>query len=64
MTSNQLTVMKEEKRPLQEEPEVPTIPEISDETVPLEKGYYYCVYVMLNFNKEGSVDMKQDQVDV
>ena len=44
---------------MEEEPEVPTIPEIPDETVPLEKGFYHGVYVMLHFNKEGGVDRKE-----
>ena len=30
---------------------MPKLCEIPDETVPLEKVYYYCVYVMLHFNK-------------
>ena len=38
LTSNQLTVVIVEKIPVEKKPEVPTIPEIPDETVPSEKG--------------------------
>ena len=30
----------------------------------LEKGYFHCVYVMLRFKKEVSVDSKKEQADV
>ena len=30
----------------------------------MEKGYYQCVYVILNFNKEVGIDSKEEQVDV
>ena len=49
ISSNQLTVVIVEKIPVEEEPEVSTIPEIPEEKVELEKGYYHCVYVMLQF---------------
>ena len=45
---------------MEEEPEVPTIPEIPDETVPSEKGFYHGVYVMLHFNKGDGVDRKEE----
>ena len=45
MTLNQLTVVILYKIPVEEEPEVTTIPEITDETFPLEKGYCHGVYV-------------------
>ena len=61
---NQLTIMILEKSPVEEEPEMPTIPEIPEEQVTLEKGYYCCVCVILYFNEEGGVDRKEDQVDV
>ena len=51
-SSNQLTVVIVEKITVEEEPEVSTIPEIPDEQVELEKGYYCCVYVMLQLKKE------------
>ena len=49
MSSNQLTVVILEKIPVEEEPEVSTIPEIPEEQVELQKGYYRCVYVILQF---------------
>ena len=52
-----------EKSPIEEEPEVPTIPEIPEEQVTSEKGYYHGVYVILNFNKEEGVDRKEEQED-
>ena len=41
---------------MDEEPEVSTIPEIPEDQVEKEKGYYQCVYVMLHFKKEVGVD--------
>ena len=43
---------------MEEVPEVPTITEIPDETIRLEKGCHHGVYVMLHFNREVGVDMK------
>ena len=40
-----------EKSLVEEKPEVPTIPEIPEEQVTLEEGYYHGVYVILHFNK-------------
>ena len=64
MSSNKLTVVILEKIPVEEEPEVSTIPEIPEDQVEKEKGYYRCVYVMLQFKKEVGVDSKEDQADV
>ena len=47
LPSNQLTAVIVEKIPVEEEPEVSTIPEIPEDQVKKEKGYYFCVYVML-----------------
>ena len=49
LSSNQLTVVIIEKIQVEEEPEVCAIPEIPEEKVELEKGYYLCVYIMLQF---------------
>ena len=54
----QLTVVIVEKIPAEEEPEVSTIPEIPEDQVELEKGYYCSVYVMLQFKKEVGVENK------
>ena len=43
----------------EKEPEVSEISEIPEEQVELEKGYYQCVYVMLRFKKEFSVNIKE-----
>ena len=39
-------------------------PEIPEEQVELEKGYYHCVYAMQCFKKEVGVDSKEEQADV
>ena len=49
---------------MEDEPEVSTIPEIPEDQVELEKGYYRCVYVMLQFKNEVGVDSKEDQAGV
>ena len=58
LSLNQLTVVIVENIPVEEEPEVSTIPEIPEDQVELEKGYYLCVYVVLQFKKEVSADSK------
>ena len=62
--SNQLTIVIVEKIPVEEEPKVTTIPDIPDDTVPSEKGYYHGVYDMLHFNKYNSIYRKKEQADV
>ena len=52
MALNQLTIVIVEKIPVEEESEVPTIPDIPKEQVTSEKGYYHGVYVIIHFNKE------------
>ena len=64
MYLNQLTVVIEENIPVEEEPELSTIPEIPEDQVEKDKGYYRCVYVMLQFKKDVSVDNKEYQADV
>ena len=49
LSLNQLTIVVVEKIPVEEEPEVSMIPEIPEDQVEKEKGYYRCVYVMLHF---------------
>ena len=44
---------------MEEKPKVPTITEIPDETVPLEKVYYHGFYAMLHFNNEDGVSSKE-----
>ena len=49
LSLNQLTAVLIEKIPVEEEPEISTISEIHENQVEKEKGYYRCVYVMLQF---------------
>ena len=56
--SNQLTILIVEKIPMDEEHEVPIIPEIPEEQVSSEKGYYHGVYGILHVNNEDGVDSK------
>ena len=62
--SNQLTIMIVDKIPEEKEPEVFAIPDIPEEQVELDQGYYLCFYVMLRFLKGVYVDSKEDQADV
>ena len=64
MSSNQLTVVIVEKIPEEKEPDVSETAEIPEQQVELEKGYYLCVYVMLQFKKEVVVFSKEYQTDV
>ena len=48
-----------DKRPVEEEPKIPMIPETPEEQVTLEKGYYHVVHVILNFNKEDGVERNE-----
>ena len=43
---------------------VSTIPEIPEDQIELEKGYYHCVYAMLHFKKEVGVYIKEEQAYV
>ena len=51
LSLNQITILILEKIPEETELEVFIIPEIPEEQVGLEKGYYRCVYAMLWFQK-------------
>ena len=53
-----------DKIPVEEEPEVSTIPEIPEDQVEKQKGYYRCVYVLLQFKNEVSVDSKEEQKEL
>ena len=43
---------------------MPTNPDIPEDQVELDKGYYHCVYVILHFKKEVGVDSRKEQADV
>ena len=64
LASNQLTFVIVDKIPVEEEPDVTTIPEIPEEQVPSEMICYHGVYVNVSFNKEGVFDRKEEQVNV
>ena len=49
LSSNQLTVVAEHEILVEEAPLVSTIPEIPDYIVESHKGYYVCVYFILQF---------------
>ena len=49
---------------MEEELEVPKIPDIPAEQVTSEKWYFHGVYIILKFNKEGGVESKKEHVDV
>ena len=64
MSSNQLTVVIVEKILGEKEPEFSEIYEIPEDQVELEKGYYNCVYVMMQFKKEVGFEIKEEQMDM
>ena len=64
LSLNQLTIVIVEKIPVEEEPLVSTIPEILEDQVEKENGYYRCVYVLLHFKKWGGVDSKEEQAEL
>ena len=51
MTLDQTTIITVEKIPVNEEPEVPSIDVIPDNTVYLENLFYHGIYVMQHFMK-------------
>ena len=64
MSSNKLTIVIVAKILVEEEPLVSTIPEIPEDQVEKQKGYYRCVYVLLKFKKEGYFDSKEEQAEL
>ena len=49
LSSDQFTIVVVDKILVEEEPEVSTIPEIPEDNVEKQKGYYRCVYVLQQF---------------
>ena len=41
-----------------------TIPEIPDDNVEKRKGYYQCVYVLLQFKTEDKIDNTEEQTEL
>ena len=64
LSLNQLTFVVVDKIPVEEEPLVSTIPEIPEDEVEKEKGYYWCVYVLLHLKNEDGVDSKDEQAEL
>ena len=64
LTSNQLTIVIGDESPVEKEPKVTMIPEIPEDKVTSEKGYYHGIYVIIYFCKELGSDMKEEQAYV
>ena len=58
--SVKITVMILEKILEEKEPEVSEIAEIPEDQVELERGYYFCVYVILRLKMEVGIESKED----
>ena len=59
MSSNQLTFVAAHEILVEEALLVSTIPEIPEDIVESHKGYYVCVYVILQFETEDKIDNKE-----
>ena len=55
LSSNQLTVVTAHEILVDEAPEVSTIPEIPEDNIESHKGYYRCVYFLLQFKTEDEI---------
>ena len=64
LSPNQLTVVTAHKILVEEAPEVSKIPEIPEDNVEKQKGYYRCVYVLLKFKTEDENDGKEEQTEL
>ena len=64
LSSNQLTVVTAHEILVEEAPKVSTIPEIPEDIVESHKGYYVCVYVILQFKTEDKIDNKEEQTEL
>ena len=60
LSSNQLTIVTAHKILVEEAPEVSTITEIPEDDVEKQKGYYRCVYVLLQLKTEDKIDSKEE----
>ena len=61
LSLNQLTAVTAHEILVEEAPKVSTIPEIPEDNVEKQKGYYRCVYVLLQFKTEEKLDSKEEQ---
>ena len=64
VNSNKLTIVTVDRIMVTEEAKVAIISVIPDKANCFEKGYYHCVHVLLQFNKEYSVNRKEYQADM
>ena len=64
MSSNQLTVVAAHEILVEETPLVSTIPEIPEDIVESHKGYYVCVYVILQFKTEEKIDNNEEHTEL
>ena len=64
LSLNQLTIVIAHEIMMEEAPEVSTIPEIRDDNVEKQKGYYRCIYVLLQFKMEDKNDSKEEQTEL
>ena len=64
LSLNQLTVVIAHNILVEEEPEVYTIPEIPEDNAEKQKGYYRCVYVLLQLKTEEKIDSKEEQTEL
>ena len=60
LSSNQFTVVTAHEILVGEAPKVSTIPVISEDKNGSHKGYYRCVYVLLQFKTEDEIDKKEE----
>ena len=64
LSSNQLTVVTPHEILVEEAPLVSTIPVIPEDKNESHKGYYVCVYVILQFKMEDKIDNKEEQMEL
>ena len=64
LSSNQLTVVTAHEILVEEAPKVSTIPEIPEDIVESHKGYYRCVYVLIQLKTENKIDNKEEHTDL
>ena len=60
----QLTVVTAHEILVEEAPEVSTIPETLEDIVESHKGYYVCVYVLLQLKMEDKINNKEEQTEL
>ena len=64
LSLNQLTVVAAHEILVEEAPLVSTIPVIPEDKHESHKGYYVCVYVILQLKTEDKIDNKEEQMEL